>query len=112
LELSPGALSLCHTGMRIFLAGSTGVVGRRLLPCWLPELARTLGAPSPRRVPRWLGLLAVGGVGVSVMTEVRGAANARARRELAWTPSRPSWRGGFAELADAAMRARAPAGTS
>jgi nucleoside-diphosphate-sugar epimerase len=79
---------------------------------WLPELARTLGAPAPRRVPRWLGLLAVGGVGVSVMTEVRGAANAKARRELAWTASRPSWRGGFAELADAAVRAPAPAGTS
>jgi nucleoside-diphosphate-sugar epimerase len=98
--------------VRIFLAGSTGAVGRRLVPCSLPELARTLGAQSPRRVPRWLGFLAARGVGVSMMTEVRGAANARARRELAWTPSRPSWRGGFAELADAAVRARAPAGTS
>jgi nucleoside-diphosphate-sugar epimerase len=30
-------------------------------------------------------------------TEARGASNARAKRELGWTPRYPSWRQGFAE---------------
>jgi hypothetical protein len=29
-------------------------------------------------------------------TEARGASNAKAKRELAWTPSYPTWRTGFA----------------
>jgi hypothetical protein len=29
------------------------------------------------------------------MTEVRGASNAKARRELGWTPAYRSWRQGF-----------------
>ena len=28
-------------------------------------------------------------------TEVRGASNAKAKRELGWTPRYPSWRQGF-----------------
>jgi hypothetical protein len=33
---------------------------------------------------------------VTVMsTEARGASNAKAKRELGWTPSYPSWRQGF-----------------
>jgi 2-alkyl-3-oxoalkanoate reductase len=63
---------------------------------WLPELARLLGAPAPRRVPVWLGRIAAGEVGVSMMTQIRGAANAKARRELAWVPAYRSWRQGFA----------------
>ena len=31
------------------------------------------------------------------MTELGGASNAKAKRELGWTPSRPSWRDGFRE---------------
>jgi nucleoside-diphosphate-sugar epimerase len=62
---------------------------------WLPELARALGAKPPRHVPRWVGRLATGEVGVSMMTQIRGASNAKAKRELAWTPSYPSWRDGF-----------------
>jgi hypothetical protein len=30
------------------------------------------------------------------MTEVRGASNAKAKRELGWQPAHPSWRQGFA----------------
>jgi len=30
------------------------------------------------------------------MTEIRGASNAKAKRELGWQPAHPSWRGGFA----------------
>ena len=31
-----------------------------------------------------------------MMTEIRGASNAKAKRELGWTPQHPSWRQGFA----------------
>jgi len=62
---------------------------------WLPELARVVGAKPPRRVPEWVGRLAVGGVGVSMMTQIRGASNAKAKRELGWEPRYRSWRDGF-----------------
>jgi 2-alkyl-3-oxoalkanoate reductase len=67
---------------------------------WLPELARRLGAPAPRRVPVWLGRIAAGEVGVSLMTRIRGASNAKARRELGWAPRYASWREGFADGRD------------
>jgi hypothetical protein len=31
-------------------------------------------------------------------TEARGASNAKAKRELGWTPRYPSWRQGFFEV--------------
>jgi nucleoside-diphosphate-sugar epimerase len=62
---------------------------------WLPELARILGGKPPRRVPVWLGRLAVGEVGVSMMTKIRGTSNAKAKRELGWRPHYASWRDGF-----------------
>jgi nucleoside-diphosphate-sugar epimerase len=30
-----------------------------------------------------------------MMTESRGASNAKAKRVLGWQPAHPSWRGGF-----------------
>jgi hypothetical protein len=33
---------------------------------------------------------------VAMMTDARGASNAKAKRELAWRPAHPSWRQGFA----------------
>ena len=54
---------------------------------WLPGLARVLGAPPPRRVPLWVGRLAVGEAGVSMMTRARGMTNAKAKRELGWKPA-------------------------
>jgi nucleoside-diphosphate-sugar epimerase len=63
---------------------------------WLPALATALDAKPPWRMPRWLGRLAAGeGVAV-MMTEVRGASNEKAKRELDWRPRHPSWRQGFA----------------
>ncbi len=62
---------------------------------WLPYLAGCLGAPPPRRIPVWLARFAVGDVGISMMTRVRGSSNAKARRELGWEPSWSSWRDGF-----------------
>jgi nucleoside-diphosphate-sugar epimerase len=63
---------------------------------WLPALATTLDAPRPWRVPRFVGRLLGGETAVVVMTEARGASNAKAKRELAWQPRHPSWREGFA----------------
>jgi len=63
---------------------------------WLPELARMLGAPAPRRVPALLVRLLAGGYAVALLTKLRGADNARARRLLDWRPRYPSWRAGFA----------------
>ncbi len=74
---------------------------------WLPELARAVGARPPRHVPAWLGRLAAGDVGVSMMTKIRGMSNAKARRELGWSPRYPSYREGFRDgLADPARAAR------
>jgi 2-alkyl-3-oxoalkanoate reductase len=62
---------------------------------WLPALAKAVGAKPPRRVPRWLGRLLAGEVLTTMMTEIRGASNAKAKRELAWHLRFPSWRDGF-----------------
>ena len=62
---------------------------------WLPALAQELGAKMPMRVPRFIGRLFAGEAGVVMMTEVRGASNAKAKRELGWRPAHPSWRRGF-----------------
>jgi 2-alkyl-3-oxoalkanoate reductase len=58
----------------------------------LPELAAAVGAPPPRRIPRWLGRLVAGEGNVIMMTEVRGASNEKAKRELGWELRYPSWR--------------------
>jgi 2-alkyl-3-oxoalkanoate reductase len=64
---------------------------------WLPVLASALDAKPPRRIPRWLGRLAAGEAATLMMTDVRGASNAKAKRELGWTPRYASWRQGFAQ---------------
>jgi nucleoside-diphosphate-sugar epimerase len=63
---------------------------------WLPALAEEVGAKKPMRVPRFVGRLFAGEAGVMMMTELRGASNAKAKRELGWRPAHPSWRQGFA----------------
>jgi nucleoside-diphosphate-sugar epimerase len=64
---------------------------------WLPALAAALGARPPLRLPRWLGRLLAGEAATVMMTEVRGADNAKAKRELGWQLRYPSWRLGFAK---------------
>jgi 2-alkyl-3-oxoalkanoate reductase len=63
---------------------------------WLPALASALGAKPPRRIPRWLGRLLAGEAATVMMTEVSGASNEKAKRELGWKPRYASWRQGFA----------------
>jgi nucleoside-diphosphate-sugar epimerase len=64
---------------------------------WLPYLAACAGAKRPMRVPKWLARLLAGDMAVKMMTEGRGFANAKAKRELGWELRYPSWRQGFRE---------------
>jgi uncharacterized protein YbjT (DUF2867 family) len=57
--------------MRVLVAGATGAIGKQLVP-----------------------RLAASEVGAMLMRELRGASNAKAKRELGWW--QPSWRQGFA----------------
>jgi nucleoside-diphosphate-sugar epimerase len=64
---------------------------------WLPALASALEAKPPKRIPRWLARLAAGETATLMMTEVKGASNQKAKRELGWKPRYASWRQGFAQ---------------
>jgi nucleoside-diphosphate-sugar epimerase len=76
---------------------------------WLPALASILGAKPPFRIPAWLGRLAIGEHGVMMMTDIRGASNAKAKRELGWQPLWGSWREGFRRgLSESGATARLP----
>ncbi|MFZ0039711.1 MAG: NAD(P)-dependent oxidoreductase [Solirubrobacteraceae bacterium] len=62
---------------------------------WLPELSRQLGARKPWKMPKFVGRLLLGEVGTVMMTEARGASNAKAKHELGWQPEHASWREGI-----------------
>jgi nucleoside-diphosphate-sugar epimerase len=62
---------------------------------WLPAYAEALGARPPRRLPAWVGRMAAGKFTAAMSTELRGASNEKAKRELNWAPRHPSWREGF-----------------
>lgn len=64
---------------------------------WLPAYAEALGAKPPRRVPVLLARLIAGKQAAGLATELRGASNAKAKRELGWAPRYESWRRGFRE---------------
>jgi nucleoside-diphosphate-sugar epimerase len=61
-------------------------------------LAEAVGAKPPRRFRVWLARRFAGEHSVMVMTETRGASNAKAKRELGWQPAH-SWRESFRALA-------------
>jgi nucleoside-diphosphate-sugar epimerase len=62
---------------------------------WLPAYARAVGAKRPLRVPKLIARLVAGEGAVAFATTLRGAANEKAKRELAWQPRYASWRQGF-----------------
>jgi nucleoside-diphosphate-sugar epimerase len=64
---------------------------------WLPVYAQALGAKRPLRVPKLLARIVAGRFPVGLATELRGASNAKAKRELGWSPAHSSWRQGFQE---------------
>jgi nucleoside-diphosphate-sugar epimerase len=64
---------------------------------WLPAYAAALGAKRPYRVPTFVARIAAGPFAVAMGSQVRGASNAKAKRELDWQPRYASWRHGFTE---------------
>jgi len=64
---------------------------------WLPVYAEALGAKPPRRLPAWIGRIAAGKFTAAMATQLRGASNEKAKRELGWQPQHASWRQGFRE---------------
>lgn len=64
---------------------------------WLPAYAESLGAKPPRHVPHWLACLVTNPFMADSSLKLRGASNAKARRELRWQPHHTSWRHGFRE---------------
>jgi nucleoside-diphosphate-sugar epimerase len=66
---------------------------------WVPVFCAAVGAKRPWRVPAWIARLVAGPAAVSTATQLRGASNAKAKRELGWEPRYPSWRQGFADPA-------------
>jgi nucleoside-diphosphate-sugar epimerase len=65
---------------------------------WLPVYARALEAATPRRVPTLLAPMALGRPLTTWLTTMRGASNAKIKRELGWSLRYASWREGFKEL--------------
>jgi nucleoside-diphosphate-sugar epimerase len=63
---------------------------------WLPFIAAQVGAKPPRKLPKWLVKLVASPAAAMMMTESRGASNAKAKAELGWQPTHPSWRKAFA----------------
>jgi nucleoside-diphosphate-sugar epimerase len=64
---------------------------------WLPVLAAAVGAKPPRHIPAFVARVAIGKHGVGLMTQIRGASNAKAKRVFGWRPRYPTWRTGFRE---------------
>jgi len=93
--------------MKVFVAGATGAIGRRLVPILVrathqviaatrtPAKAAAIGAKAPWRVPTFVGRLVIGEAGLVLMEDSRGASKEKAKRELGWKLAWPSWREGF-----------------
>ncbi len=62
---------------------------------WLPAYAEALGAKPPRHVPHLLARLVTNRFMADSSVKLRGASNAKAKRELGWQPHHTSWRDGF-----------------
>jgi 2-alkyl-3-oxoalkanoate reductase len=80
--------------------GATGIYNvvddePALLREWVPYLAQLVGGPAPRTVDEATAEREQGPQAVYYGNRLRGASNGKARRELAWTPTYPSWREGF-----------------
>jgi nucleoside-diphosphate-sugar epimerase len=71
---------------------------------FLRALAQAVGAPPPRELPAWL--LRPANYAHAAFTTSMRVSGAKARRELGWTPSVPTWREGIPRIA-AAQRAAA-----
>ena len=71
----------------------------------VPFVAEIAGAKPPRHIPGWVGRIVAGEAAMAMMTELRGASNEKAKRELGWSPRHASWRDGFKARAGVASPA-------
>jgi nucleoside-diphosphate-sugar epimerase len=62
---------------------------------WIQAFCREAGAPAPVRLPAWIGRTLAGSFPTALATQGRGASNAKAKLELGWSLSHPTWRAGF-----------------
>lgn len=62
---------------------------------WTPVYAEAIGAPKPFSVPAFAARFALGSALTEWLTTLRGASNAKIKRELGWRPRYESWREGF-----------------
>ncbi len=62
---------------------------------FLRAFAERLGAPPPRRIPRWLARLLAGGYAVDLLTRSVRTGNDRFRGAFDWAPEYPSYREGL-----------------
>ena len=65
---------------------------------WLPYLARILQAPAPRRISEEEAEEQIGVQAVYYGNHLPAASNARAKAELGFAPTYPSWRDGFRKV--------------
>ena len=92
--------------MKVFVAGASGAVGRRMIPRLLAaghavvamtrDRAKDESLPAAKRVPVLLARLVLGKSLTQWITTMRGASNPAAVSALGWKPRFPSWREGFA----------------
>src|SRR5712691_4526358 len=74
-------------------AGVYNIVDDEPVPCreWIPAFCAELGAPPPWRVPGWLVTIAAGRFASETLQSSRGATNAKAKREMGWSPRHQTW---------------------
>jgi 2-alkyl-3-oxoalkanoate reductase len=85
-------LAVEHDGPAIYNVVDDDPVPSR---AWISGLAKIIGAKPPPHYPVFLARVFAGDPFVVMLTESRGASNAKAKRELGWTLKYPSWRQGF-----------------
>ena len=64
---------------------------------WMPVAGERAAREAAAALPPLAGAAGCGRGATVMMTEARGASNAKAKRELGWQPRYASWRQGFAE---------------
>jgi len=75
------------------LAGVYNVVDDdpSVMSVWLPAFAASVGAPEPQHISEREAIEQAGPDAVYYATQLRGASNAKARRDLAFAPRRLEW---------------------
>ena len=68
---------------------------------FMTELARAVGAPTPWSLPRWALRLVAPFVEIIMAETSLRVSNARARSELDWAPSVPTYREGIQRIVQA-----------